>query len=59
MSLKIIINVTYLQSHFSFMVLLEALLSDRLGECGPRSTVFVFSSRLKERVLTFAANVEA
>ena len=41
------------------MVLLEALLSDRLCECGPRSTVFVFSSRLKERVLTFAANVEA
>jgi len=41
------------------MVLLEAFLSDWLGECGPRSTVFVFSSRLKERVLTFAANVEA
>ena len=41
------------------MVLLEAFLSDWLSECGPRSTVFVFSSRLKERVLTFAANVEA
>jgi len=41
------------------MVLLEALLSDRLGECRPRSAVFVFSSRLEERVLTFTANVGA
>ena len=59
MSFLKITKATYLQSHFSFMVLLEALLSDWLSECGPRSTVFVFSSRLKERVLTFAANVEA